>query len=267
MKIGILSKRTRMFTGKIRQCLENKGHQVTIYTLKDLIINETLLNNDFYILKSKSLFFIYAGYFLEANNVPVVPNPRISYLQKNRVHSHYLIKKIGLLRPNIFMGTQKTLIEKLEAKDFPLILKPIMGSGSRGVKMINTPEDLKFNNENILYLEKFIEGIHYNVYFIKNHVCTLIKPPLSHEHVPMDRIETPKDINDLIRKWTRFFNENALFGHIDVVREKISDKLYCVDTGSFPEYSNWKIEEISPEEEICKLILQQIKNWNKNQNN
>ena len=57
MKIGILSKRKTMFTGKIKNFLENKGFTVTVYTLENLAINENLLNNDFYILKSKNLFF------------------------------------------------------------------------------------------------------------------------------------------------------------------------------------------------------------------
>jgi len=260
MKIGILSKRTRMLTEKIKLCLENKGHQVTIFTLKDLIINENLLNNDFYILKSKSLFFIYAGYFLEANNISVVPNPRISYSQKNRVHSNFLMKKIGFLRPNIFMGTQKTLREKLETEDFPLILKPIMGSGSRGVKKINSLHELPANNNEILYLENFVEGIHYNVYFIENYICTLIKPPLSNEHVPMDRIETPKDIEDIIKKWRFYHKDNSLFGHFDIVRENNSSKLYCVDVGSFPEFSgiNPQVEGFYPAEIISNLILRQI---------
>jgi hypothetical protein len=57
MKIGILSKRTTMLTGKMKQYYENKGINVVIYTLDNLNINESLFSNDFYILKSKNLFF------------------------------------------------------------------------------------------------------------------------------------------------------------------------------------------------------------------
>ncbi len=267
MKIGILSKRKIMLTGKIKQCLENKGHQVKIYTQKELNINSSLFDNDFYILKSKGLFYIYAGYFLEANNIPVFPNPRVSYLQKNRVHSHYLMKKYGLLRPDIFIGTQKTLKNKLEKEDFPLILKPIMGSGSKGVRMIKFYNDFTSENNEIIYLEKYVEGIHYNVYFIEDQICVLVKPPLSHEHVPMEKVETPNDIKDIIKKWRDNLNENALFGHFDIVRENKSNKLYTVDVGSFPEFSNWKIENISPVEKICELILQSMHKHINNQNN
>ena len=93
MNIGILSKRTTMFTGKLKDCLENKGFDISIYTLDNLAINQNLLKHDFFILKSKNLFFLYAGYFLEANSIPVIPKPEISFMQKHRVHSNLLMKK------------------------------------------------------------------------------------------------------------------------------------------------------------------------------
>ncbi|MFX0002158.1 MAG: RimK family alpha-L-glutamate ligase [Promethearchaeota archaeon] len=258
MKIGILSKRTRLFTGKMSQYLESEGHFVKIYNQKDLIINETLFDNDFYILKSKSLFFIYAGHFLEANNIPVIPDPNISYMQKNRVNSHFLMKKVGLLRPDIFLGTSSTIKKQLKTKDFPLILKPIIGSGSKGVKIIKSKKDINTENNSIVYLENFIAGTHYNVYFIENNICVLIKPPLSHEHVPMEKIDTPNDIKAVIIRWREYFNQNVLFGHFDIVREKKSGKLYVVDVGSFPEFTNWKIDDISPVVSISRLILQKV---------
>ena len=49
MNIGILSKRTTMFAGKIKRYYEDNGFNVKIYTLKNLTINESLLNKYFYI--------------------------------------------------------------------------------------------------------------------------------------------------------------------------------------------------------------------------
>jgi len=265
MNIGILSKRKTMMASKLKACLKNKGFTVSIYTLENLVINETLLNQDFYILKSKSLFFLYAGYFLEANNIPVIPNPQISFMQKNRIQSHFLMKKIGLITPEIYLGTANTFRNQLDLKDFPFILKPIMGSGSKGVRIIKSYKDLNSKNNAILYLEKYIKGVHYNVYFIDNVICTLIKPPLAHEHVDMKKIETPDDIRDLIKKWREYFNGDILFGHLDIVREESSNNLYVVDPGSFPEFTNWKCS-ISPVESICNLILEQFKKLKKNKN-
>lgn len=259
MKIGILSKRKTMFTGKIKNFLENKGFTVTVYTLENLAINENLLNNDFYILKSKNLFFLYAGYYLEANNIPVIPKPQMSFIQKNRIHSHFLMKRIGLFTPEIYLGTVDTFKNQLNLDDFPFILKPIMGSGSKGVRIIRTYDEIKSENNTILYMERYINGIHYNVYFIDNEICTLIKPPLSHEHVDMKKIETPDDIRNVIQKWRNYFNGELLFGHLDMVREDASNNLFTVDVGSFPEFSQWKCR-ISPVDRICELILKKYEN-------
>jgi hypothetical protein len=259
MNIGILSKRTKMMAGKIKDYFENEGHNVSILTLENLIINESMLNKDFYIQKSKSLFFLYAGYYLKANNIQVVPDPHISFKQKNRIESHSLLNNVGFLVPNIYLGTPEILRNELNPKDFPLILKPIMGSGSRGVRIIESIEDLKNGNNTILYLEKYIEGIHFNVYFIDDVICTLVKAPLANEHSDMEKITTPTDIKKLIKTWKNYFNGKVLFGHLDLIREHDSNRLFCVDVGSFPEFSQWQIDNISPVKTICDLILKQVK--------
>jgi hypothetical protein len=256
MNIGILSKRKTMMAGKLKSYLENKGFTVSVFTLENLVIDKSLLDYDFFILKSKSLFFLYAGYFLEANNIPVIPKPHISFLQKNRIQSYFMMKKIGLLCPEIYLGTSDTFRSNLN--DFPYILKPIMGSGSKGVRIIKSNEDLMNYNNEILYMERFINGLHYIVYFIGNNICTLIKPPLSNEHVDMKKINTPEDIKNLIEIWKDYFNGDLLFGHLDIVREENSNQLYVVDPGSFPEFTNWKCEG-SPPEKICDLILEYVK--------
>ncbi|MFX0000141.1 MAG: RimK family alpha-L-glutamate ligase [Candidatus Hodarchaeota archaeon] len=267
MNIGILSKRKTMMAGKLKDYLENKGINVSIYTLENLVINETLLNQDFYILKSKSLFFLYAGFFLEANNIPVIPNPQISFMLKNRIQSHFLMKKVGLITPNIYLGTTDTFRNKLDLNDFPFILKPIMGSGSKGVRIIRSYRDFKSDNKSIFYLEKYIKGIHYNAYFIDNEICTLIKPPLADEHVDMKKVETPSDVKDVITRWKNYFNGNLLFGHLDIVREESSSKLYCVDSGSFSEFVWWQIENIPAVETISNLILDKFEKIKRNRNN
>jgi hypothetical protein len=140
-----------------------------------------------------------------------------------------------------------------------------MGSGSKGVKIIRSIEDFEKSNNKILYIEKYIKGVHYNVYFIGDSICTLIKPPLSHEHVDMKKIDTPDDIENLIKKWKSYFNGDVLFGHLDIVREGVSDNLYVVDPGSFPEFTNWKCAD-SPVDRVCNLILDHIeitKNYNR----
>lgn len=257
MNIGILSKRTTNFTDKMKRYYEKEGFNVKIYTKKNLIINDSLIENDLFILKTKKLLFLYAGYFLEANELPVIPNTDISYKCKNRIEASFLLKALGLNIPQIFLGTPSTLKEKLNKSCFPLLLKPIMGSGSKGVKLINSIVDLKINSNQIIYLEKFIVGTHYLVYFIDNDICVCEKSPLVNEHASVKIIETSPDIRDIIFKWKEEYD--ILFGHLDIVREASTNELYVVDPGTFPEFSNWKCKD-DPLSRVCDLIIKKYMN-------
>ncbi|MHA1669210.1 MAG: ATP-grasp domain-containing protein [Promethearchaeota archaeon] len=257
MKIGILSKRNKMFASKIKRYLESEGHIVELFTLENLSINQSLLKNDFFILKSKHMFFLYAGYFLEGNNIHVIPNVNLSYKHKNRIEAHYLIKQAGLLGPNVFMGTVDILKAKLKNNDYPFIQKPLMGSGSRGVRLIKSSDDLKSNDGSPIYLEKYIHGIHYLSYFIDEKVCVYEKIPLSNEHAQVKAIEMTQDLKDITLQWKDYYH--MLFGHLDIVRDQKTNKLYVVDPGSFPEFSNWNCS-VDPVKEVCQLILNEYIN-------
>jgi len=239
---------------------QNKGFSVKVYTQKNLSINDTLVENDFFILKTKKLQFLYAGYFLESKGIPVIPNTNISFKCKNRIEASFLLKNLSFNVPQILLGSYEALQKNLDKLSFPLISKPIMGSGSRGVKLINSFHDIKRDFNKIFYLEKFITGIHYLVYFINDRICVGEKIPLVNEHNSVKVIETPSDIRDIIFKWKKAYN--LLFGHLDIVRETSSNKLYIVDPGSFPEFSNWKCED-EPISMICDLIIERYKNIKK----
>jgi len=260
MKIGILSKRIGNFAGKMKSYFESNEHQVSIFTATNLCINDSLKENDFYILKSKHMLYLYAGYFLEANKILVIPDTSLSYTHKDRIESYFAIKKTGLLVPSVYMGTANTLRSQLQNSVFPLISKPILGSGSKGIRVCNTIQDFNINKEDPLYLEKYIEGIHYLAYFIENECCICEKKPLSNEHSETILIESDKEIEESLRKWKQKYN--LLFGHLDIVRENKTNRLYVVDAGTFPEFSNWKLD-INPVSKVCDLILKKYKEMKK----
>ena len=109
MKIGILSKREITFTGRMKQFFEDLGHKVSIFTAKNLIINDTLLDYDFFILKSKKLTYLYAGRFIKEKGVPIFPDPELTYKHKHRLDAHYLIQQAGLKSPRFFLGTKEAI--------------------------------------------------------------------------------------------------------------------------------------------------------------
>ncbi len=241
-----------MFAGDLSNYLQSKGHIVEIFTLKNLIINKELLKNDLFILKSKQLFFLYAGYFIESNNISIYPSTEIAFKTKNRIEAYFLIKKAGLLSPNIYLGTRDVLNRNLLFNSGPFIQKPIMSSGSKGIKLINDPEDIEAEEHEILYIEKFIIGIHYLAYFINDEILVYEKEPLSNEHAHVKKTDLTEDLESIVLKWK---NENGLFfGHLDLVKEENTNKFYIVDTGCFPEFSHWK-NRIEAVKSIWDIIL------------
>ncbi len=257
MNIGILTKsestNKNRFSSKMLKYFKEKDLTVNIYTPKNLLIaNELLENNDFFVLKSKSLIFLYAGYFLKHNSMFVFPDPNYAFKTRNRVDVHYLVKNFGGNLPNYIMGTGKTLGKSLDSHKFPLLLKPLMGSGSKGIKIIESRDELLSYGDNMLYLEKYINGIHYIVYFIEDAICVLEKPPLSNEHAEMKLVSVTKEIQELITNWREVDKIN--FGHIDIVIEQSTNDIYVVDVGIFPEFSNWKCAK-DPVSSICEIIL------------
>ena len=105
-------------------------------------------------------------------------------------------------------------------------------------------------------MEEFIEGTHYTVYFIGDEICVMEKIPLANEHSEMTKRDLSKEIKQIIMKWKNCYN--LLFGHLDIVQEKKTNKHFVVDTGSFPEFTNWKCGG-DPVSIIGNLILEEYK--------
>ncbi|MFW9821231.1 MAG: hypothetical protein ACFFE5_16630, partial [Candidatus Thorarchaeota archaeon] len=60
------------------------------------------------------------------------------------------------------------------------------------------------------------------------------------------------EIEKYLMSWKQ--KNKVLFGHLDLVRENKTNKLFVVDAGTFPEFSNWK-QELDPVSNVCDLIL------------
>ena len=260
MKIGILSKREITFTGRMKQFFEDLGHKVTIFTAKNLIINDTLLDYDFFILKSKKLTYLYAGRFIKEKGVPIFPDPELTYKHKHRLDAHYLIQQAGLKSPRFFLGTKEAIKTTLR-EEYPLVSKSLMDSGSKDVKFINSDEDLNSLNEDVIYYEKKINGKHYIMYFINDEISVSEKPPLSTEHAKMEEVVPSEDMVSIIKKWKEY--HDIPFGHLDVIKEESTNKIYVVDPGNFPEFTNWKHND-DPCPKICNIILNRIEELKKN---
>ncbi len=240
----------------MKQYYDDLGHDAKIYTTDNLCINNNLFKNDFFILKSKKLIYLYAGFFLKENNIHIYPDPYLTFKHKYRIEAYYLIKQAGLISPLFYVGNKEALKNNLKEKHLPLVSKSLMDSGSKDVKIIRTFEDLKQLDENVVYFEQYIKGIHYIIYFIENEISVCEKPPLSDEHAEMNEITPTRQMKEIIKKWRE--THNIKFGHLDVIKEELSGKIFVVDPGNFPEFTNWRNKE-DPCPKICSIIMEQVK--------
>jgi spore coat polysaccharide biosynthesis predicted glycosyltransferase SpsG/biotin carboxylase len=105
-------------------------------------------------------------------------------LSKNKIKQRNIISKTNLKYPNYFIINKKTKVKKFNKKDlYPLVIKPIDSSGSRGVYYVKNYENLKnFSKKSLNYsnarkclLEKFIDGVEYAIdgFVINNKVYIL----------------------------------------------------------------------------------------------
>ncbi|MHA1764613.1 MAG: ATP-grasp domain-containing protein [Promethearchaeota archaeon] len=258
MQIGIFIKNTKKtsFSWKLKEFLENHDYIIELIDERKLNINSILKDNDFIILKSKSFLFLQAAFYLEQIHVPVFPDPIIAFKHRDRIEAYYLIKNLNLNTPPFYMGTMKTIEKKLNKDDFPIILKPLMSSGSKGIQLIKSKEMLNLNSDKICYFQKFIKGTHYLAYFIQDEACLLEKPPLSDEHAPMKQVPLDIEVQKIIKLWKTVYDIS--FGHLDLIKEEKTNIYYIVDVGCFPEFTNWRGKNTA-DELIGKIILNKIK--------
>ncbi|MBN1801294.1 MAG: hypothetical protein JW891_07295 [Candidatus Lokiarchaeota archaeon] len=252
-RIGILSKRTTTFAGRMKDYFETKGHEVKIYTLNDLCINKDLLHEqDCFVLKSKKIIYLNAGFFIKANKIPIFPDPELTFKHKNRIQAHYLLKQAGLTSPDFFVGSKNALKNHISTMDLPLVSKSFMDSGSLDATFIKEGKDLNLLGEYVVYFERKIVGKHYIIYFIEDEISVSEKSPLSTEHAKMKEVIPTESMIKTVEKWRS--THDVPFGHLDVIEEDSTGNIVVVDPGNFPEFANWK-KNNDPCPKVCDIIL------------
>jgi predicted ATP-grasp superfamily ATP-dependent carboligase len=154
-----------------------------------------------------------------------------------------ILNSSNLNEPIVYRLNKETDIKQLEIK-YPVIVKPTIGSASRGVTKVNNLNELNnaierayliSNNMNNIIFEEFIEGDQYSIETIsvdrKHHVLGIVKEYLSESPYFMERFNIIDcKFNELVYNKIKLFVEELLnllnikYGpcHIEV---KIDDEL------------------------------------------
>ncbi len=237
MNIAVYTKKEKGFFEHFRADLEKKDHHVIPINLLSLTVDDKIRKYDLVILKSKKLFFIYAGYLAQSMGIPVIPEPDITHKVSNRIQFPFIARIAGIRTPNFYMGFPETIRKTLSETDFPLMLKGIVGTGSRDIKFLRSIDEIAGMNKRFYYLEQYISGLHLICYFIENDIMVFEKEPFKNEHFPVRFNSPEKDISDAVKRWRDA--TGLQFGHLDLVRENSTGELVLVDPGAFPQFTHW----------------------------
>lgn len=137
-----------------------------------------------------------------------------------------------------FLDNLEVLIPKQYPKEFPMIVKPIMGTGSKDTVKVNTQEELNFYLKKDMFYEEFIEGIEYTVDGVSDFdgkmICCLPRIRIEKRGGLATKCITEKnqELEDQVKK---IVENMKLVGAWNVQCIKRNDKYYFIDINNrFP---------------------------------
>ena len=249
MRIALLTKRHTGLCAVLAARAQGAGHEVTSFDLATLVVDDTLAAFDLVVLKSKQLYFLYAGLHAKALGATVVPDPEVSRTVTTRIEMPFIAARAHIATPRFWFASPDAIRERLPASDFPLVRKHIVGSGSTGVELVPLKSDLPRTSDQHLYLEQFVRGQHLLVYFIEDDTRVYEKRPFVSGREPVRRVGVAADVAAAVERWRR--TTGLAFGHLDFVRDERTQALMLVDAGPFPQFRHWQ----GAAERVSRIVL------------
>lgn len=229
MRWLILSRGLTPFLESLTGSIEAAGNEVTHRYLEGLL-DRTVLDHDVILLKSRVLPFIYSGFLAQAHGKQVIPDPLMAYRVRNRWEAEMVMQEAGIRSPGAVMGYPKALLRALEDDFYPAVKKPLMGSKSRGVRIISSgPELEELPCEELVYLQRYVRGEHFQLDYLGDEIYMRPKSELGSDATGGPIKDVPPEIRDIIDKYRTFVG--TPMGDMDVV---IGDGIWVVDPGLFP---------------------------------
>lgn len=254
MRVAVMTKRRTGFVEVLEACGRRDGHDVTLFGLADLAVDDRLASFDLVVLKSKQLFFLYAGSHAQALGVRVAPDPHVAKQVSTRIEMPFLAQRAGIATPGFWFATPDVIGEQLAASHFPLVRKRIVGSGSTGVELVESKARLPATTDRHLYLEECVPGRHMAVYFVEGDIAAFEKRPFASGREPVEPIAVEDDVAAAVGRWRR--TTGLAFGKLDFVRDDRTAGLVLVDAGVFPQFRHWP----GAAERVSALLLGSLSN-------
>ena len=235
MRWLILSRSKNTFVESLAEHIRGEGNRVRLQH-KDELIDGSVPDNDVLVLKSRLLPFLYAGFRAQLAGKVVIPDPLTAYRLRNRWEAELYLREMDISTPPAVMGFRRSLQMELDASFFPAVKKPLMGSKNMGIELVGSPGELERVPENeLVYLQKYVEGEHFQIDYIESEIYMRPKKPLHFDALGGPISEVPSEIESMVRRYRDHID--SPIGDMDLV---MGDELWVVDPGLFPRFEYLK---------------------------
>lgn len=161
----------------------------------------------------------------------------------NKAQMSVAMASSGIPIPQTFFGSIECLAREIPRESYPIILKPIFGDNSRGLLVINTPEEMRQTDwpEPVALAQRYFltDGYDLKLYGMGDDIWLVRKPsPFNARAGNVESKEgllpaTP-DLEDLGRRCGRLFGLD-LFG-VDCIETQAG--VLVIEINDYPNYTN-----------------------------
>ena len=118
--------------------------------------------------------------WLERQSVPVINSRAAIAAVHNKAEMTVALASAGIPMPRTFIGPLSQIAKQVTAADFPVIVKPVFGDNCRGLRVLDTREQLLALdcNEPFAVVQNFVPGLTHDLklYCIGREVWAVRKP-------------------------------------------------------------------------------------------
>ena len=249
MRIALLTKRRTGFSAVLAACAVRDGHEVAMFDLENLVVNDALGTFDLVVVKSKQLYFLYGGFHAQALGVDVVPDPSICRQVTTRIERPFLARHAGPRDASLLLRVARSDAPTAGGDRFSLGAQAHRRFRERRSRAGRVQGGAAPYDRPALYLEQFVRGRHLLVYFIESDVRAYEKQPFASGREPVTPVAVDDDLAAAVHRWKGV--TGLAFGHLDFVRDERTRSLMLVDAGPFPQFRHWE----GAAERVSALVL------------
>jgi glutathione synthase/RimK-type ligase-like ATP-grasp enzyme len=223
--------------------LRRRGHVARVIDPRETVQragdDAWLRNVDLVVARGRSWELLTLLSSAEEAGVPVMNRRQAISSVHNKADMAVHMARANIPMPRTWIGTPQFLASSIPADAFPLVVKPIFGDNSRGVRVFCSPDDLRaVQHSDAMLGQQFLpnDGFDVKLYAIGGEVWAVRKPsPLApNASVETELMTVTGEARDLALRCGELFGLQ-LFG-VDCVES--GPGLSVIEVNDYPNYSS-----------------------------